>query len=181
MVMHRCQRSHRLKQVLLGVLGFLLIWSLGLGVTPSWASTHTYQEQPGQVTYRSQQSLRDRQDRAWQAVFFKRLRAAQASGLYLRLVGFPGAVEVLTDQPLQITTSLDQIWLAPSALEGLDLPKNVGQYDLRVLMAQLQADLPLRLMVPLTSTDPAEIVVPPFVVQEWRAIANQQPGDHPSD
>jgi hypothetical protein len=57
---------------------------------PAQASLHTYRERPGQVTVRSQQSLRDARDRAWQAVAFKRWQQGQYQGTYLRLVGFPG-------------------------------------------------------------------------------------------
>jgi hypothetical protein len=150
----------------------LLSGSVFVSIQPALASVHRYQERPGQVTYRSQQSLRDRDDRAWQAVLFKRQQDGQWQGTYLRLVGFPGAVDVVPDQPLQVTTSTDQIWTAPSA-RNTPLPSNVGQYDIRFLMAQLQSNAPLELAVPLTTGETANVVVPPFVLQEWRDVANR--------
>lgn len=135
------------------------------------ASTHIYRERPGQVTYRSQQSLRDRTDRAWQAIVFKRVQPQQPVQLSLRLVGFPGAVSVLPEQPLQITTNLSQVWRAPYQHE-LDFPDNVGQYDISVFAEQLAHNSPLELSVPLADRTTAEIVVPPFVIQEWREIAS---------
>jgi hypothetical protein len=73
------------------LLAAIAILILGLvWMPPAQASLHTYRERPGQVTVRSQQSLRDDSDRAWQAVAFKRWQQGQYQGTYLRLVGFPG-------------------------------------------------------------------------------------------
>ena len=68
------------------------------------ASVHTYPESSTQVMYRSQQSLRDLQDQAWQAVLFKRMEHGVVDSLHLRLVGFPGQVELTHPEALRITT-----------------------------------------------------------------------------
>lgn len=54
------------------------------------ASIHKYPESSTKVMYRSQQSLRDNLDGAWQAVLFKRLNSGHLESVHLRLVGFPG-------------------------------------------------------------------------------------------
>ncbi|MGB5916042.1 MAG: DUF3122 domain-containing protein, partial [Phormidesmis sp.] len=70
--------------------------ALDLSIASPVASLHTYQERPGQTTFRSKQSLRDRADRSWQVIVFKRYQADMLQGLYLRLVGFPGLVTLDT-------------------------------------------------------------------------------------
>lgn len=152
----------------------------GLGYArPAIASIHTYQEQPGQVTFRSQQSLRDRADRAWQAVLFKRYRANQLDGLYLRLVGFPEAVAVDPTRPLKIDTGTSLVWQAPFTLDGSvpQLPSNVGQYAVQPVIDQLQQPIPLQILVPLKPGGVAELVAAPFVVAEWRSLNLRKPDD----
>ncbi|MEO0533037.1 MAG: DUF3122 domain-containing protein [Cyanobacteria bacterium P01_A01_bin.123] len=146
-------------------------------VRPAIASIHTYREQPGQVTFRSQQSLRDRRDRAWQAVLFKRYRVDQPDGLYLRLVGFPGAVAVDATRPLTIDTGTALSWQAPFALDGsvLQLPPNVGQYAMQPVLDQIQQPIPLQIAVPLQTGGIAELVAAPFVVEEWQALNQRHP------
>lgn len=147
----------------------------GLGWSaPAIAAIHTYHERPGQTTFRSQLSLRDRQDRAWQLIVFHRFQQDQSQGIMLRLVGFPGAVELAAQHPLQLSTRSGQRWTAPIAPE-LDFPPNVQQYNLTQFMVQVDQELPLDLLVPLADGNPAEIVVPPFAVAEWQAIARSHP------
>ncbi|MGP1375214.1 MAG: DUF3122 domain-containing protein [Almyronema sp.] len=155
-----------------------------LSTAPALASTHVYQERPGQVTYRSQQSLRDRQDRSWQAVLFKRYQTETLEGIYLRLVGFPGLVAVEQSQPLTIATGTALTWQAPAARDRTlqQLPTNAGQYDVQTAIAQLAGNIPLQLEVPLQGGGVAEIVAAPFVVREWRSLAatplaNPQPAN----
>ena len=155
----------------------LIVFMLALGLTmglpqPAIASIHTYQEKPGQVTYRSQLSLRDRRDQAWQAVLFKRLQADTLEGIYLRLVGFPGMVEVAPASPLQIETGTELQWLAEPAVDQatLALPANVAQYDAQSLISRLTGDIPLQLRIPLKSGRTAELLAPPLCGQRM-AIA----------
>ena len=156
----------------------VILMMVGLSDTqPAIASIHTYQERPGQVTFRSQQSLRDRADRAWQAVLFKRYRANQLDGLYLRLVGFPGAVEVDPTRPLAINTGTALAWQAPFTLDGSvpQLPANVGQYAMQSIVDQLAQPIPLQIAVPLKTGGIAELVAAPFVVDEWRSLNQKTP------
>ncbi|MEO1445060.1 MAG: DUF3122 domain-containing protein [Cyanobacteria bacterium J06635_11] len=81
------------------------------------ASIHTYNERPGQTTFRSKQSFRDRSDRSWQVVLFKRYQGDELQGLYLRLIGFPGLVALDTQKPLTIATGSSAQWQAESALD----------------------------------------------------------------
>ena len=156
-----------------------IVLSLFLQAAPAWASVHVYHERPGQTTVRSQQSLRDRCDRSWQTILFKRYRADGLEGMYLRLVGFPGAVEVDPQKSLAIDTGTMLQWQAPPKLDPPTpaLPSNTNQYDVTAVMSELQKAIPLTLTVPLTGKSTSEIIVPPYAVQEWRDLVAQTVGD----
>ena len=151
-------------------LVLVLLWS-----TPTaWASIHTYPEGAEQVMYRSLQTLRDRRDQAWQVVLFKRVQSGQVVDLHLRLVGFPGVTELEHPHTLRITTGTEQVWeVAEASTEGSIAP-NVGEYDLREVLLQLNSNTPLRLQLP-TNGQAEELLVPPFVVQEWRRVLDLLP------
>jgi Protein of unknown function (DUF3122) len=162
-------------------LVLLLVLGLGLGpALPAQASVHTYHERPGQTTYRSQQSLRDQRDRAWQATVFKRYQGPELQGVYLRLVSFPGSVTIDPSRPLQIDTGTGQRWQAPPELDPqtAQLPAGVGQYSMAALLPVLTRPIALKLSVPLQRGGPAQLTAAPFVVDEWRAL--QALGPEPS-
>jgi hypothetical protein len=162
-------------------LCFWLIIAMVL-ITPSatattLASLHTYSEMPGQTTFRSKQSLRDRSDRAWQIILFKRYQSKDLQGLYLRLVGFPGLVTLDFQKPLTIATGTSAQWQAPVALDPQTpaLPDNAAQYDVAEAIAQITSDIPLQVEISLADGSLAQLVVPPFAVHEWRELSAQSP------
>jgi hypothetical protein len=152
----------------LSLLICLLFWQ----PEPAFAAIHRYDENVNQVMFRSQQSLRDSSDQAWQAVLYKRLNAGQVETFHLRLIGFPGVVEVNRAQPLQISTDAGKTWTA-QMVSAAELPLNVGEFDVKQVMAELNTDAPLRLAVPLQSGQIVKLVAPPFVVREWRSVFEQ--------
>jgi len=139
---------------------------------PALASIHKYPESPTQVMYRSQQSLRDAKDRAWQVVLYKRLKLGQVNSLHLRLVGFPGLVQLAHPGELRVTAGTGEVWTADD-VAGESVPANVGEYDVLLLMNQLSSDTPLRLDLPLKAGRVVQLLVPPFAVREWRLLMNQ--------
>jgi hypothetical protein len=143
----------------------------------SIASLHTYQELPGQTTFRSKQSLRDRTDRSWQIILFKRYQSDELQGLYLRLVGFPGLVTVNSKKPLTIATGSSLQWQAAAELDPqtAELPDYAGQYNVMTAISELSGDIPLQIDVALGDGSTAEIVVPPFAVHEWRELTASAP------
>ncbi|MGF1567061.1 MAG: DUF3122 domain-containing protein [Nodosilinea sp.] len=150
----------------------MVVWATLLALswpTPALASIHTYHEQPGQTTHRSTQSLRDQNDLAWQATIFKRYIGANLQGTYLRLVGFPGRVTVTPEESLSVQTGTATQWVAPFSVapQTKELPENVAQYDIEVVLQQLRQPIPLTLVVPLHGPTPARLVAAPFVVEEW--------------
>lgn len=144
---------------------------------PSVASLHTYQERPGQTTFRSKQSLRDRSDRSWQVILFKRYQKDELQGLYLRLVGFPGLVALDAQKPISVATGSSLQWQAPPELDPQtsDLPENAAQYNMATPLNALEGDIPLQIDIPLAGGSIAELVVPPFAVHEWRELVTQAP------
>ncbi|NER78930.1 MAG: DUF3122 domain-containing protein [Leptolyngbya sp. SIO1D8] len=170
--------SYRYPRLVISLLVALVVWVALPGVAQ--ASIHTYHERPGQVTYRSRQSLRDYGDRAWQAIAFKRIQRETLQGIYLRLVGFPGAVTVEPQKPIVLISTTGQQWQLSWDIDPQteSLPDSVGQYDLQPLLASLTNALPLEMQISLTGMDVAEIRIAPFVVKEWLQIASSQ--DSPS-
>ncbi|PSB34430.1 DUF3122 domain-containing protein [Stenomitos frigidus] len=152
-------------------LGVALALVMTLGVPDGLASVHTYPEGGDRVMYRSLQTLRDRTDQAWQVVFYKRVQGGQTESIHLRLVGFPGGAALEHPHPLKITTGTERVWLAAETDTVTDVP-NVAEYDLLEVMRQLTATTPLRLTLPLQKTA-IDLPVPPFVVEEWRQVAQK--------
>jgi Protein of unknown function (DUF3122) len=160
-----------MKYLLVGsIFCFLLLFD---NLQPALASIHKYPESATQTMYRSQQSLRDDRDRAWQLILFKRLKFGQLDSVHLRLVGFPGKTEVARAQPLKIAARTKDVWTANNLVEQLELPANVGEYDLLKVMTELDADLPLQLELSLQQSQVAKLLVPPFVVREWRSLMDE--------
>lgn len=159
------------------VLGIVLVLVLFGGSLPAHASLHTYHEQPGQTTVRSQQSLRDQRDQPWKATLFKRVNPDQPPQVYLRLVGFPGQAVVTKTAPLTVDTGTLRQWhLAPAPAQP-PLPANVAQYDAAPLLGDLPAALPLTLEVPLANGRMARLVAAPYVSAEWLQIPALLPDD----
>jgi len=152
---------------------FTLVLSLYLMICNAQfalASIHTYPESSTQIMYRSQQSLRDISDRAWQAVLYKRITSGKLETLRLRLVGFPGIINLDHPQKLQVTTGNGKVWKAEDILLDYSFPPNIGEYDFLEVMKSLDYDTPLRLNLYLEDSSKAEIVVPIFAVKEWRLL-----------
>ena len=156
---------------LLGFIGMVLAIALTLGAPDGLASVHTYPESNDRMMYRSLQTLRDRSDQAWQVVLYKRMQGGRTESIHLRLVGFPGGEALEHPHPLKITTGTEQVWMAAETAPVTDAP-NVAEYDLLEIMRQLTSTTPLRLTLPLEGTA-IELPVPPFVVEEWRQVAQK--------
>jgi hypothetical protein len=161
--------------VVLGVL-------LGLGILnpPSAAAAiRQLEEAPGQVVYQSRQTLKDQYGSSWQAIAFKRIRPDGKTSLDLRLVGFPGVVEIDHTQPLTLKNSLGTSLTAPDDsshifTETSQPEPNVGQYDLQPLLSELQTEIPLKLTLPVIKSEAIRLSVPPTLIQEWQSVAKQE-------
>lgn len=160
----------RLKQWVFAVSSGLCLYLLLGYPSPILASIHTYPESPTQTMYRSVQSFRDSSNKAWQVVLYKRVKSGLVNSIHLRLVGFPGLVELAHPKDLQITAGTGKVWQAKDVFDESYLPNNVGEYDLLEVMRQLDYNTPLELNFPLKGDRVVELSIPPFAVQEWRKL-----------
>jgi Protein of unknown function (DUF3122) len=146
---------------------------LSLIQRPAIASVHEYPAPDGGLLFRSLQTVRDESDRAWQTVLYKQVNPSGESQIHLRLVGFPGVAAFTPTEPLVIIVEAINPQLAPDVSPDY-LTANAREFDLKANLAQLSSPVPLRLDLPL-ETGPLELVIPPFVVREWRQVADWQP------
>lgn len=158
------------------VLGFfLLLFPIWLGLSsPARAVIVEQEEKTGQVLYQARQSLRDPSGRSWQVIAFKRVQPDDTVNVYLRLVGFPGTVDLAHPHPLVITTSLGQELTARDVTDRIfpdtDSP-NVGQYDLQAVLPSLRPEIPVKLSLVTTDNTTINLFVPSPVLQEWATVA----------
>lgn len=136
---------------------------------PALASIHKYPETGDRVMYRSVQSLRDTDGKAWQVVLYKRVYSGTVNCLNLRLVGFPGT-QLLHPVALKVAAGKVEIAKANDIWSQSDLPVNVGEYDFKPIVAKLETDRPLQLNLPVKGGEVTNLLVPPFAVREWRAL-----------
>jgi hypothetical protein len=159
------------------VLGILL----GLGILnppDATAAVRQLEEAPGQIVYQSWQALKDQHGNSWQAIAFKRIRPNGQTSFNLRLVSFPGIVEIDRSQPLTFTNPLGQTLTAADDSSHLFTAAthpetNVGQYDLQPLLSQLQAEIPLKLSLPILQGETIHLLISPRLVQEWQTVFNR--------
>jgi len=134
-------------------------------------------EASGQMVYQSRQTLKDQHGNNWQAIAFKRIRKDGKTSFFLRLVGFAKVAEIDRSQPLTLTDSLGKILTATDSsndifTDSFDPQPNVGQYNLQPLLSQLQAEIPLKLSLPIIGDEAISLSIPPNFVEEWKAIAS---------
>ena len=142
---------------------------------PAFATVTQTEEYPGQMLYQSRQNLRDRTGNSWQAIAFKRIHPEGSAIIFLRLVGFPGAVELDRTKPMIITTSLGQILTARDISSEISLdtstPANVAEYDMKSVLPQLQDKISLHLTLPIVTGLPIELDIPSTTIQEWQTVS----------
>jgi hypothetical protein len=158
----------------------IVVWSvLSLGLLlpqPAIATIRQLEETPGQMVYQSRQTLTDQRGGSWQAIAFKRIRINGDESLYLRLVGFPGKVEIDRSLPLSLSNSLGKTLTAADASSQIFTDESapepqVGQYDIQPIVSQLQAELPWQLAIPTLDQSSVQLKVPSMLIQEWHSIA----------
>jgi rhodanese-related sulfurtransferase len=134
-------------------------------------------EASGQMVYQARQNLKDQHGNNWQAIAFEQIRNDGQTSFFLRLVGFPKVAEIDRSQPLTLTNSLGKILTASDSSNDIFADSfapqpNVGQYNLQPLLSQLQAEIPLKLSLPIIGDEAISLSVPPSFVEEWQTIAN---------
>jgi hypothetical protein len=166
-------RSKMLSMLLaIFVCGLLVVQS----PLPAFATITQLEEYPGQMLYQSRQNLQDQTGQSWQAIAFTRIHPEGSSTVSLRLVGFPGAVELDHTQPLTLTTSLGRSLTARDISRDIsqDSPTlaNVAEYDIKPMLPQLKSEMLLQLTLPVVTGSAIELKIPPLAIEEWQTISN---------
>jgi len=164
------------KFLLLVSLAVTIFLGLGIGNTPkAVAAIRQLEEAPGQMVYQSRQTLKDQHGNSWQAIAFKRIPLKGKPSFELRLVGFPGGVEIDRSKPLLLTNSVGKKLTAAdnssTIFTDLSTPEpNIGEYDLQPLRSQLQTKNPISLTIPTIGGEAINLSVPTSFAQEWQTL-----------
>lgn len=145
-----------------------LLWALLLGVlllapAPAWALEA------------QRWTLQDQSGLAWSLTLLEQLDPSYPGGLRLRLTDRSGRQHLDHRLPLQLRDGLGGRWeldnrsaeLVPAG--DAALPDGSAQFDLPRLEPRLRSELPLLLVVPLSSGDPARVIASPAAVAALHA------------
>ncbi|MFB6276736.1 MAG: DUF3122 domain-containing protein [Halothece sp.] len=148
------------------ILAFLFFFP-----NPADASIRKTEEDDGTTLYKSFHKLQDDQQQSWQVVLFKREKEDEREGkLKLRLVGFPGQVEIAHPKPLAIETNR-AAWQAKDLFAEKSPASNVGQYNLGPIIDQLSPEDNLLLKIPAVNDETINLKVPGVIILEWKIVA----------
>ncbi len=161
-----------------GLIFCLLIEISIFPATPANATIRQVEEAPGQYLYQSRQTIKDQHGRSWQVIAFKRILSDDTTILGLRLVGFPGTVEIARSQDLLLTNSFNEVLSAHDVSKQISVDRakaepTVGQYDMAPILYALDPVVPWKLSVPTIQGELVELWVSPTIVKEWQALLKQ--------
>ncbi|BAT53113.1 hypothetical protein NOS3756_20720 [Nostoc sp. NIES-3756] len=156
------------------VLVLLLALSLSIwDVNSAIALLRQHHDSPGILRYHSQVSIKDEFGYAWQVLLFKQNYNNPVPDLRLRLVAFPGVVEIAHPQPLEIEATGGKLLLASDAYALTAPAANVGEYELNEVLVKLPTINALKLYVPVKSEKPLVLNIPGSVVTEWQWLVTE--------
>lgn len=142
---------------------------------PAFATVTQTEEYPGQMLYQSRQNLHDRNGNSWQAIAFKRIHPEGSAVVSLRLIGFSSGVQFDHTQALTLTTSLGQTLTANDISSEISqdtpTPVNVAEYDIKLVLSQLEPEIPLHLILPMLTGSAIDLQIPSTAIQEWQTIS----------
>jgi hypothetical protein len=115
-------------------------------------------------------NLQDQSGLSWSLTLLEQLDPSYPGGLRLRFTDRSGRQALDHSRPLQLRDGLGGSWelenrsaeLVPAG--EMTLPESSAQFDLPRFEPWLRSELPLLLVVPLASGDPAELMAPPAAV-----------------
>lgn len=152
---------------------FLALTFSGWGVEPAVALLRQHHDSPGVLRYHSQVSIKDKQGYAWQVLLFKQNYNNPVRDLRLRLVGFPGVVEIAHPQPLLIEATSGKLLSASDAYALTAPALNVGEYELTDVLPKLPTTDALKLYVPVQGEKPLVLNIPQSIVTEWQWLVTE--------
>jgi hypothetical protein len=136
------------------------------------ASIRKTEEADGQILYQSRHQLQDNQQQTWQVVLFKREKGETETDVKLRLVGFPGKVEVAHPEPLVIETDR-AAWQAEDLFAEKSPAPNVGQYRVGEIIYDLSPEDRIVLKIPERTGEEITLKVPGVIILEWKIVAGE--------
>lgn len=145
----------------------------GWSVDSAQALLRQHHDSPNVLRYHSQVSIKDEFGYAWQVLLFKQNYNNPVKDLRLRLVAFPGVVEVAHPQPLLIETAGGKLLNASDAYALTAPAPNVGEYNFTNVLAKLPTTDALKLYVPISSKQPLLLNIPKTVVIEWQWLVTE--------
>ena len=159
---------------LLGWGGILLFFLLCQALTPpALAALRLHQDAPGIMRYHSQESLRDTSGNALQVILFKQTTPKKPTQFHLRLVGFPGIIEFLHPQRLEVIKASGQILTAIDVYAGGAPAANVGEYNFTEILAQLSPKDSISVAIQLKGDQALSLKIPKTLAQEWQLLADE--------
>ena len=106
----------------------------------------------------------------WQIIVYP--SSNESKNLILRIVGYPGSLRI--DHPTNlIVNSGRKTWdlkdiTKNSKIKVETLNDSAAEFDMSILIAELDKNRPLRLRLPGLIND---LPIPPYLVSEWRSLA----------
>ena len=153
------------------IIALLLIWCVFFTI-----ASITYADSKVTLNYekkeikRSLESLRDIDYQTWQVIVYPSSQASR--NLILRIVGYPGSLRI--DHPTNlIVNSGRKSWnlkdiTKNSKINVETLNDSAAEFDISILIAELDKNRPLRIRLPGLIND---LPIPPYLVSEWRSLA----------
>ena len=149
---------------------FLICFCLFTSPNKSYADSKvTLNDDKKEIT-RSLESLKDLDYQTWQLIVYP--ASKESKNLILRIVGYPGSLRI--DHPTNlIVNSGRKNWdlndiTKNTKMKVQALNDSVAEFDLSILIAELDKNRPLRLRLPGLKND---LPTPPYLVGEWRSLA----------
>jgi Protein of unknown function (DUF3122) len=173
MNMYRSQRKFHQYFWRCALVVLLALNLCGWGVESAQALLRQHHDSPDVLRYHSQVSIKDEFGYTWQVLLFKQNYNNPVKDLRLRLVGFPGVVEIAHPQPLEIEAAGGKLLLASDAYALRAPASNVGEYELTNVLAKLPTTDALKLYVPVKSEKPLVLNIPNSVVTEWQWLVTE--------
>ncbi len=160
--------------LIIGLVFLILVYQGSFTVNSANALIREIEEAQTQIVYQAKHTLRDKERKPWQVVFYKRLTSVKVDTINLRLVGFPGSVEFTHPEPLKISYGQDKIFLAKDNFAQKAPATNVGDYQFPEVLFDLKTNAKVFLFLPLKTNQQTKIKIPFPVLLEWQEIISHK-------
>ncbi len=143
-------------------------------LTPSLAQAklQSVKGEDGTLFTRSLESLRDLDYQTWELIAYR--KGSFEGKFVLRIVGYSGTLRMDHPNRLIVHSGLRDWYLDDITLSNQNLANDsrqaAAEFELNPLLEDLSNNRPLRLRLPGVFAD---LPVPPYVVNEWRSLTQE--------